>query len=174
MLNVLHFLAALFRSPFRSRAACEVEVLFLRQQLIVLRRSAPRRIPIRRSDKLIFVVLYRLFPSLIGAAAIFKPDTLICWHRTGFRLLWHRKSCRRAGRPPVSADVRALIRRTRRENPLWGAPRIHGELLKLGISIAQSSVARYMEPRSRPPSPTIGFKLLYAFVVLRLERRLLL
>jgi hypothetical protein len=85
---------------------------------------------------LIFVCLYRLFPSLLDASIIFKPETLLRWHRTGFRLFWRWKSRRMAGRPALSADIRSLVRRISRENALWGAPRIHGELLKLGIEIA--------------------------------------
>jgi hypothetical protein len=142
---------------------------------------------------LIFVCLYRLFPSLLDASIIFKPETLLRWHRIGFRLFWRWKSRRRVGRPAVSADIRSLVRRISRENPLWGAPRIHGELLKLGIEIAQSTVAKYMERRRGPPSqgwktflrnhapdiaaidlfvvPTIGFKVLYGLAIIHLERR---
>ena len=166
---------------------------FLRQQLLVLKRSAPARLRLRNADRLIFVWLYRLFPSLLGAAVIFQPETLVRWHRSGFRLYWRWKSRRRVGRPAVPAEIRDLIRTISRDNPLWGAPRIHGELLKLGIDIAQSTVAKYMSRRRRPPSPgwraflrnhtahiaavdlfvvpTIGFKLLYGLVILRLERR---
>jgi len=148
---------------------------------------------LRNTDRLIFVWLYRLFPSLLGAAVIFKPETLVRWHRGGFRLFWRWKSRRRPGRPTVPTDIRNQVRQMSRENPLWGAPRIHGELLKLGIEIAQSSVAKYMERRRGPPSqgwktflrnhalhiaavdlfvvPTIGFKLLYGLVILRLGRR---
>ena len=130
---------------------------------------------------------------MLEAAVVFKPETLVRWHRSGFRLYWRWKSRRRVGRPVVPADIRDLIRTISRDNPLWGAPRIHGELLKLGIDIAQSTVAKYMSRRHRPRSPgwqaflrnhsahiagvdlfvvpTIGFKLLYGLVILRLERR---
>lgn len=160
-----------------------------------VRRSAPGRIELWRTDRLIFVWLYRLFPSVLQCAVIFQPETLIRWHRCGLRLYWRWKSRGHAGRPPIPTDIRALVRRMCRENPLWGAPRIHGELIKLGITIAQSSVA-YMGLRLHPPSqgwktflhihasqiaavdlfvvPTIGLRLLYALVILRLERRLLL
>ena len=166
---------------------------FLRQQLLVLKRSAPARLRLRNADRLIFVWLYRLFPSLLGAAVIFQPETLVRWHRSGFRLYWRWKSRRRVGRPAVPAEIRELIRTLSRDNPLWGAPRIHGELLKLGIDIAQSTVAKYISRRRHRPSPgwraflrnhtahiaavdlfivpTIGFKLLYGLVILRLERR---
>ena len=129
---------------FRLRAAREAEMAFLRQQLLVLKRSAPARLRLRNADRLIFVWLYRLFPSLLGAAVIFQPETLVRWHRSGFRLYWRWKSRRRVGRPAVPADIRDLIRIMSRDNPLWGAPRIHGELLKLGIDIAQSTVAKYI------------------------------
>src|SRR3954453_20033388 len=120
---------------FRSHAAREAETAFLRHQLVVLRRSAPARVRLRAADRVIFVWLYRLFPSLLEAAVVFKPETLVRWHRSGFRLYWRWKSRRRVGRPVVPADIR--------DNPLWGAPRIHGEMLKLGIDIAQSTVAKY-------------------------------
>jgi transposase InsO family protein len=137
-----------------------------------------------------------LFPSLLDAAIIFRPETLVRWHRGGFRLFWRWKSRRRAGRPAVPTGIRSLVRQMSRENPLWGASRIHGELLKLGIEIAQSTVAKYMERWRGPPSqgwktflrnraphigavdlfvvPTIGFKLLYGLVVLRPGRRQLI
>jgi transposase InsO family protein len=193
MIDFLKLLGGLLVGLFRSHAAREAEMAFLRQQLIVLKRSAPARLRFRKVDRLIFVWLYRLFPFLLEAAAIFKPETLVRWHRSGFRLYWRWKSCRRVGRPAVPADIRHLIRTMSRDNPLWGAPRIHGELLKLGIDIAQSTVAKYMPRRRGPPSPgwrtflrnhtahiaaidlfvvsTIGFKLLYGLVILRLERR---
>ena len=117
---------------------------FLRQQLLVLKRSAPARLRLYAADRLIFVWLYRLFPSLLGAAVIFQPETLVRWHRSGFRLYWRWKSGRRVGRPAIPAEIRDLVRAISRDNPLWGAPRIHGELLKLGIDIAQSTVAKYM------------------------------
>jgi hypothetical protein len=167
--------------------------MFLRHQLLVLRRSAPPRLKLRTADRLIVVWLYRLFPSLLGAAIIFKPETLVRWHRSGFRLYWRWKSRRRVGRPELPADIQDLVRTISRGNPLWGAPRIHGELLKLGADIAQSTVAKHVCRRRHPPSadwqaflrihtahiaavdlfviPTIGFKLLYGLVILRPERR---
>jgi len=193
MLDLLKLLSGLLVGLFRSHAAREAETAFLRQQLVVLKRSAPARLRLRTADRLIFVWLYRLFPSLLEAAVVFKPETLVRWHRSGFRLYWRWKSRRRVGRPVVPADIRDLIRTISRDNPLWGAPRIHGELLKLGIDIAQSTVAKYMSRRHRPRSPgwqaflrnhsahiagvdlfvvpTIGFKLLYGLVILGLERR---
>jgi len=111
------------------------------------------RLRLRSADRLIFVWLYRLYPSLLEAAVVFKPETLVRWHRSGSRLYWRCKSRRRVGRPAVPADIRDLIRTISRDNPLWGAPRIHGELLKLGIDIAQSTVAKYMSRRHGPRSP---------------------
>src|SRR5438874_7904772 len=132
-------------------------------------------------------------PFLARSRGCLQPETLVRWHRSGFRLYWRWKSRRRVGRPAVPADIRDLIRTISRDNPLWGAPRIHGELLKLGIDIAQSTVAKYMSRRYGPRSPgwqaflrnhtahiagidlfvvpTVGFKLLYGLVILRLERR---
>jgi hypothetical protein len=180
MFNILSVLGQLLAPVRRSRVSRDAEILFLRQQLLVLRRSAPAKVRLRNTDRLIFVWLYRLFPSLLDASVIFKPETLVRWHRGGFRLFWRWKSRRRPGRPTVPTGIRNLVRQMSRENPLWGAPRIHGELLKLGIEIAQSSVAKYMERRRGPPSqgwktflrnharhiaavdlfvvPTIGFK----------------
>ena len=190
MIDLLKLLGGLFVGLFRSRAAREAEMAFLRQQLVVLQRSAPARLRLCTADRLIFVWLYRLFPSLLEAAVVFKPETLVRWHRSGFRLYWRCKSRRRVGRPAVPTDIRDLIRTISRDNPMWGAPRIHGELLKLGIDVAQSTVAKYMSRRRGPRSPgwqaflrnhtahiagvdlfvvpTIGFKLLYGLVILRL------
>jgi hypothetical protein len=147
MIDFLKLLGGLLVGLFRSRAAREAEMAFLRQQLLVLQRSAPARLRLCTADRLIFVWLYRLFPSLLEAAVVFKPETLVRWHRSGFRLYWRCKSRRRVGRPAVPADIRDLVRTISRDNPLWGAPRIHGELLKLGIDIAQSTVAKYMSRR---------------------------
>jgi transposase InsO family protein len=193
MVQVLRFFTALLAWLRTSQARREAEILYLRQQLIVLKRSAPARSRLKATDRLTFVWLYRLFPSLLHSSIIFKPETLLRWHRIGFRLFWRWKSRRPAGRPAVSADIRSLVRRISQENPLWGAPRIHGELLKLGIEIAQSTVAKYMERRRGPPSqgwktflcnhtpdiaaidlfvvPTMGFKLLYGLVIIHLHRR---
>ena len=153
MLDLLKLLGGFAVGLFRLQAAREAEMAFLRQQLLVLKRSAPARLRLRIADRLIFVWLYRLFPSLLGAAVIFQPQTLVRWHRSGFRLYWRWKSGRRAGRPAIPAEIRNLVRAVSRDNPLWGAPRIHGELMKLGVDIAQSTVAKYMPRRHRPPSP---------------------
>src|SRR5689334_1742562 len=128
MVRVLRFVLVLLAWLRSSQARREAEILYLRQQLIILKRSTPARPKLKTLDRLIFVCLYLLFPSLLDASIIFKPETLLRWHRRGFRLFWYWKS--RAGRPAISADVRSLVRRISRENPLWGAPRVHGELLK--------------------------------------------
>jgi hypothetical protein len=106
------------------------------------------------ADRLIFVWLYRLFPSALSAITIIRPDTVIRWHRAGFRLYWRWKSRSHGGRPRISAEIRRLVRDMSVANPLWGAPRIHGELMKLGIEVAQSTVAKYMARRGRGPSQT--------------------
>jgi hypothetical protein len=119
---------------FRSRAALEAEILTLRQQIIVLRRTAPKKQTFGAIDRLVFVGLYRLFPRVLDALAIVRPGTVIKWHRAGFRLYWRWKSRPRGGRPTVPLEIRRLIREMSMANPLWGAPRIHGELLKLDIA----------------------------------------
>ena len=144
MIDFLKLLGRALVGLFRSHAAREAEIAFLRQQLLVLRRYARVRPRLRNADRLIFVWLHRLFPFLLRNAVIFQPETLVRWHRSGFRLYWRWKSRRRVGRPAVPADIRDLIRTMSRDNPLWGAPRIHGELLKLGIDIARSTVARLL------------------------------
>jgi hypothetical protein len=117
------------------------------------RRKVRSRVQLTNGDRLFFVQLYRWFPSVLNTIAIIRPETLVRWHRAGFRRYWCWKSRSLRGRPQIDADLRALIRRMSVDNPLWGAPRIHGELLKLGFEVAQSSVAKYMVKRSEPPSP---------------------
>jgi transposase InsO family protein len=181
---------------FRSRAALEAEIWTLRQQINVLRRTAPEKLSFSAIDRLIFVGLYRLFPKVCDALAIVKPDTIVRWHRAGFRSYWRWKSRPRGGRPTVPLEIRGLIREMSIANPLWGAPRIHGELLKLGIEVGQTSVAKYMARRRRPPSqgwktflhnhadgiaamdlfvvPTISFRLLYGLLIVGHGRRQIL
>src|SRR5438067_8016844 len=180
-------------SPFKSKSRLEAENTALRHQLIVLGRRVSGRVRLTNGDRLFLVQLYRWFPSVLKSITIIRPETLVRWHRAGFRRYWRWKSRSLGGRPQIAADLRALIRRMSAENPLWGAPRIHGELLKLGFEVAQSSVAKYMVKRCGPPSqgwrtflrnhapdiaamdlfvdPTIGFDLLYVLVVVRLARR---
>ena len=193
MLELLCFVLAILAAPFKSRRRLETENAVLRHQLIVLRRKVPGRVRLTNGDRWFLVQLYRLFPWILQSLTIIRPETLVRWHRAGFRNYWRWKSGSRGGRPQIESDLRALIRRMSMENPLWGAPRIHGELLKLGFEVAQSSVAKYMVKRLGPPSqgwrtflrnhapdiaamdlfvaPTIGFELLYALVIVRLDRR---
>ena len=193
MIGLLLFLVGLLTSPFKSKIRLEAENAALRHQLIVLRRKMQGRVRLTNNDRWFFIQRYRWFPSILQVLTIIRPETLVRWHRAGFRLYWRWKSRSRGGRPQVESNLRALIRRMNIENPLWGAPRIHGELLKLGFDIAQSSVAKYMVKQRGPASqgwrtflrnhapdiaamhlfvaPTIGFDLLYAFVIVRLDRR---
>jgi hypothetical protein len=136
----------------RSRVALEAEILVLRQQLNVLRRASSKRPPFISIDRLILGGICQLFPKIYDALAIVRPDTVVRWHRAGFRSYWRWKSRRRCGRPTVPLEIRRLIREMSIANPLWGAPRIHGELLKLGIDVGQTSVAKYMARRRAPPS----------------------
>jgi hypothetical protein len=122
---------------FRSRAALQVEILTLRHQLNVLRRKSPQRLTFTSIDRLVFAGLYRLAPGMLDALAIVKPETVIRWHRAGFRAYWRWKSRPRGGRPKTSLEIRHLIREMSLGNPLWGAPRIHGELLKLGTMLGK-------------------------------------
>jgi hypothetical protein len=151
------FLAKLLlvvRSRLKSRARLEAENLVLRQQVIVLSRKSQSRVRLRNFDRLIFVSLYRCFPAILNAITVIKPETVICWHRRGFRAYWRWKSRRHGGRPKIDREIRDLIRRMRKENPLWGAPRIHGELLMLGIEVAQSTpVEASMPMRQGSSSP---------------------
>src|SRR5450755_4096303 len=152
MTELLKLIFGVLTSLFKSRVKLEAEILVLRQQINVLRRRAPERPHLNNTDRFLFVWLYRWFPSILGAIAIVRPETIIRWHRAGFRVYWRWRSRNRIGRPKVSAELRTLIGEISGANPLWGAPRIHGELLKLGFEVAQSTVARYMCRHSRPPS----------------------
>jgi hypothetical protein len=152
MLAILHLLAMFVVDLFKPRRQLEVENLFLRHQLNIALRRAPRRLRLRGSDRALLVWMTRLWPSLLGLARVVQPDTILRWHRAGFRAYWRWKSGARAGRPPVSRELRELIHRMSKENPLWGAPRIHGELLKLGFEIAESTVSKYMIRHRGPPS----------------------
>jgi hypothetical protein len=144
------------RSLVRSRAALHLEILALRHQLQILERSRRPRLRLTAADRLLWVWFSRIWTQWRPALVLVQPDTVVAWHRRGFRLFWTWKSRHRTGRPTVPADVRALIRTMSRANPLWGAPRIHGELQKLGGVLSQSTVAKYMARRRRPPSQTWG------------------
>ena len=193
MVALICFVLAVLAVPFKSKSRLEAENAALRHQLIVLRRKVRGRAQPTNSDRWFLVQMYRWFPSIVKVVTIVQPETLVRWHRAGFRRYWRWKSNSRGGRPRIEIELRALIRQMSTENQLWGAPRIHGELLKLGFGVAQSTVAKYMVKRRGPPSqgwrtflrnhasdiaamdlfvvPTIGFKLLYGFVIVRIDRR---
>jgi hypothetical protein len=135
MWDACKLLWSLLIGLFRSRASLEAENLVLRQQIIVLRRIAPKRLCFSVLDRLIFVSVDRLFPDVRSALAVVRPETVIRWHRAGFKAYWRWRSRPRRGRPTVPVEIRQLIREMSLANPLWGAPRIHGELLKLGLII---------------------------------------
>ena len=133
MIGILSLIWSAITGFFRPRVDREAEIIALRHQLNVLRRKRPERLVISNTDRLLFVWLYRLAPRILKALAIVEPETVIGWHRRGFRGFWRWKSRSRARRPKVPLEIRNLIREISFANPLWGAPRIHGELLKLGI-----------------------------------------
>ena len=194
MLIFLASLLATLPSILLSRAALELENLALRHQIGVLQRSARKRPKLILLDRLLWVWLSRVWSDWRSALDIVQPDTVIAWHRKGFRVFWAWKVRRgHPGRPTVRREARELIRRMCRENPTWGAPRIHGELLKLGINVGESSVSKYMVRCRKPPwqtwrtflenhakqlvsidfftVPTIHFQVLYVFLVLSHDRR---
>ena len=153
MLTLLSALGSLLSFQVRSRTALELELVDLRHQVTVLRRQRPGRPRLLFADRLLWVWLYRIWPQVLDAIVLVKPATVVQWHRKGFRLYWRRRS-RHLGRPRVSREIRDLIRKMSLANPLWGAPRIHGELLKLGIDVSQATVGRYLPWRPKVPSPT--------------------
>ena len=185
------------RSSFRSQAELQVEIAALHHQLAVLQRRPSTRPRLRPADRFFWTWLSRLRPGWRRALVIVQPETVLGWHRRGFRLYWRWKSRKRGpGRPKVSPGVRALIRKISLSNPGWGAPRIHGELLKLGIDVGETSVGKYMVRHRKPPSqtwrtflenhlqqlvavdffvvPTLTFRILFVFVVLAHDRRRIL
>jgi hypothetical protein len=194
MHNLLLILLIALSTLFKTSTTLRLENVALRQQLGVLRRSSPKRLKLTASDRLFWVWLTRVWPDWRSALMIVKPETVVAWHRKGFRVFWRWKIRHgKPGRPTVSREVRDLIRTMSRANPLWGAPRIHGELLKLGIEISEPTVSKYMVRHPKPPSqtwrtflenhvqslvsvdfftvPTIRFHILYVFLVLAHDRR---
>src|SRR5271156_434756 len=129
MIAILHTLWIFVVDLFKSRSRLEAENLFLRHQLNIALRRAPSRVRLSGSDRTLIVLMTKLWPSLVGLAQVIQPETILRWHRMGFKVFWRWKSRNRAGRPKVDPELRNLIRRMSRENPLWGASRIHGELL---------------------------------------------
>jgi putative transposase len=190
MLHLLYVLLATARSSLKPQRELALENLALRQQPAIVQRKT-KRPKLSKVDRAFWVALCRLWPDWHNALILVKPQTVIGWHRKGFKLYWTWKSRPRGGRPPIDAEIRTLIRRIVRENPTWGAPRIHGELLMLGFEVGEATVSRYMPLRRKPPShswraflhnhtkdlvsidffvvPTATFRVLYVF--LEHERR---
>jgi transposase InsO family protein len=192
---ILRSLGMFIVDLFKSRRRLEAENLFLRHQLSIALRRAPLRPRLRGSDRALLVWITRLWPSLLDAAKVVQPETILRWHRAGFKKFWRWKSRKRAGRPKIDRGVRDLIRRMSMENPKWGASWIHGELLMLGFEVAQSTVSKYMVQGGSPSQswktffrnhaqaiaaidlcvvPTLTFERLFAFLVLGHGRRQLL
>ncbi len=189
---LLRTIVLFLRTLLRDRAELAMENLALRQQLAILEQTA-KRPQLRKRDRIFWVWLSRLWAGWRTALVIVQPDTVVRWHRQGFKLYWRWKSRREAGRPKIDTEIRRLIRRMSRENPLWGVPRIQSELALLGYTVAESTVAKYKIRRPRPPSqtwrafldnhicdivavdfftvPTATFRILFTFVVLRHDRR---
>src|SRR4249919_1384970 len=196
MFVILQGLGMFVADMFKSRRRLEAENLFLRHQLNIALRRAQPRLRLYGRDRALLVWMTRIWPGLLVVSRVVKPETILRWHRSGFKAFWRWKSRNRAGRPKVDRELRDLIRRMSKENPLWGAPRIHGELLMLGFEVAQSTVSKYMVRGRRPPSqswrtflrnhmevtaaidmcvvPTLTFERLFAFLVLSHGRRQLL
>jgi hypothetical protein len=195
MFTVIRLLFAALATVVHSRVALAAEILALRHQLVVLKRARPARLPLSHWDRALWAFLLRRWTDWKNSLVLIKPETVIAWHRLAFRLFWRRMSM--AGRPRARADIRRLIRQMALENSTWGAPRIHGELLKLGYVVGERTVSRYLA-RIRPQPtkaksqtwatflknqarqivavdmfvvPTIRFQVLYVFVILGLERR---
>jgi hypothetical protein len=196
MVAILRLLATFVADLFKSRRRLEAENLCLRHQLNIALRQRLAHPPLRGSDRALLVWMTRLWPSLLSVIEVVEPATILRWHRGGFKTYWRWKSRKRAGRPRIDRELRDLIRRMSEENPLWGAPRIHGELLKIGFELAESTVSKYMIRRRRPPSqswrtflrnhaeaiaaidlcvvPTVRFERLFAFIIIGHGRRQLL
>jgi transposase InsO family protein len=196
MFAILHALGMFVADMFKSRRCLEAENLFLRYQLYIALRRAPPQPRLQGSDRALLVWMIRIWPGLLDLAQVVKPETILRWHRSGFMAFWRWKSRKRAGRPKIDRGLRDLIQRMSEENPLWGASRIHGELLMLGFEVAQSTVSKYMVRRRKLPSqtwktflrnhaeaiaaidlcvvPTLTFDRLFAFLVLGHGRRQLL
>jgi transposase InsO family protein len=195
MLAILYSLGIFIVDLFKPRCRLEIENLFLRHQLSIALRRAPARLRLRGSDRALLVWMTRLWPSLLNVTRVVQPETILRWHRAGFKAFWRWKSRKRGGRPKIDRGLRDLIRRMSKENPKWGASRIHGELLMLGFEVAQSTVSKYMVQGGSPSQgwktflrnhaqaiaaidlfvvPTLSFERLFAFLVLGHGRRQLL
>ena len=154
MFAILHALGMFVVDLFKSRNRIEVENLFLCHQLNIALRRAPPLLRLRGSDRALLVWMTRLWPSLLSAIQVVQPETILRWHRAGFKVFWRWKSINRTGRPMIDRGLRDLIQRMSKENQLWGASRIHDELLMLGFEVAQSTVSKYMVRGRNPPSQT--------------------
>jgi hypothetical protein len=196
MVAILHLLAMFVADLFKPRRRLEAENLFLRHQLNIALRRAPSRLRLHGSDRVLLVWITRVWPNLLDLSQVVKSETILRWHRAGFKAFWRWKSRHRTGRPKIDRELRDLIRQMSKENPLWGAPRIHGELLKLGFEVAESTVSKYRIKHRGPPSqtwrtflcnhadaiaavdlclvPTLTFERLFAFLVVSHDRRQLL
>ncbi|MCC6887508.1 MAG: helix-turn-helix domain-containing protein [Hyphomicrobiales bacterium] len=196
MFALLHLLFAAIFDRFKSRQRLEIENLYLRHQLNIAMRVPPRRLRLRGADRAFIAWIIRRWPHLLSLSHVVRPDTILRWHRAGFRAYWRWKSRGRPGRPRISSELQELIRRMSRENRLWGAPRIHGGMLKLGFDVAESTVSKYMIRHRGPPSQTwrtflrnhadaiaaidlcavhtATFECLFALIVISHERRQLL
>jgi putative transposase len=152
MFSVLLSILQAVRMSMRSRAALQLEILALRHPLRVLQRTRCPRVHLTPADRLLWVWLSRIWMEWRSAIVIVRPETVVAWHRRALHQFWTWKSRHRLGRPAVPSSVRMLIRTMSQTNPLWGAPRIHGELLKLGIEVSQASVSKYLVRPRRPPS----------------------
>jgi len=192
MVRWLAILVWTLRSTIRTQRELALENLALRQQVAVWKVRQPRP-QLTTTDRIFWVVLSRLWKNWRSSLQVVRPETVVRWHRQGFRRYWAWKSRHRRGRPAIGTEVRDLIRRMSRANPLWGAPRIHGELLKLGLTVSQATVSKYMPRQRRPPSqvwrtflknhaqdlialdfftvPTATFRVLFVLVVLSHGRR---
>src|SRR5689334_19589243 len=192
MIRWLAIVLRTLRSAVRTHRELALENLALRQQLAVWKARQPRP-RLTEIDRIFWVLLSKLWTSWRHSLLVVQPQTVIGWQRRGFRRYWAWKSRRRSGRPVIDTELRDLIRRMSRANPLWGAPRIHGELLKLGLTVSQATVSKYMLRHRRPPSqawraflknhakdvialdfftvPTATFRVLFVLVVLTHSRR---
>jgi transposase InsO family protein len=193
MVALLFLLLNLLVSPFKSTSRLEAENAALRHQLVVLQRNSRGRATLTNGDRMFFVLLYRLFLSILQAMTIVRPETIVRWHRAGFRRYWRWKSRGRGGRPPIPSELRALIRRMSVENVLWAPRAFRANCSSSAFTVAQSTVAKYMAKRDNPSGqrwgtflrnhapqiaamdlfvvPTIGFIQLYVLVIVRLARR---
>jgi hypothetical protein len=186
MFALLHSIGMFVVDLFKSRRRLEAENLFLRHQLSIALRRAPPRLRLYGADRALLVWMTRLWPGLLAAAQVVQPEPILRWHRAGFTAFWRWRSRKRAGRPKIDRELRDLIRRMSKENPKWGASRIHGELLMLGFEVAQSTVSKYMVQGGSPSQgwktffrnhaqaiaaidlfvvPTLTFERLFAFLV---------